>query len=172
MKQYYFVKEGTPNAYITSPIKEVTMCDTVTATLKLDNIQSLSSASWAFANLDKNFEIVDAKANAELSQYGEAKVTLTNSGTPTVQLDLPSTTPIHDKVAAVDLTLKVKESAFSTSVKLDPTVSVTNPEGTTNLIVQTNYLKVNPFASNTPAPIDQVDGKTLEDTLNELGIDS
>ncbi|TDL71018.1 hypothetical protein E2R56_18470 [Rhodococcus qingshengii] len=133
-KQYYFVKEGTPNAYITSPIKEVKMGDTLTATLKLDNIQSISSASWTFANLDKNFEIVDAKPNAELSQYGEAKVTLTNSGTPTVQLDMPSTTPINDKVAAVDLTLRVKDSTFTTSVKLDPTVSITNSEGTSNLI--------------------------------------
>jgi subtilisin family serine protease len=134
MKQYYFVKEGTPNAYITSPTKEVTMGDTVKATLKLDNISSLSSASWTFANLDKNFEIVDAKPNSELSQYGEAKVTLTNSGTPTVQLDMPSTTPINDKVAAVDLTLKVKDSVFTTSAKLDPTVSVTTPEGTVNFI--------------------------------------
>ncbi|WHZ02641.1 S8 family serine peptidase [Neobacillus sp. YX16] len=133
-KQYYFIKEGAPNAYITSPTKEVTMGDTVTATLKLDNISSLSSASWTFANLDKNFEIVDAKPNAELSQYGEAKVTLTKSGTPTVQLDLPSTTQIKDKVAAVDLTLKVKDSAFSTSVKLDSTVSIANTEGTSNLI--------------------------------------
>ncbi|WP_179194839.1 S8 family serine peptidase [Bacillus sp. EAC] len=133
-KNYYFIKEGTPNAYITSPIKEVTMGDTVKATLKLDNISSLSSASWTFGNLDKNFEIVDAKPNAELSQYGEAKVTLTNSGTPTVQLELPSTTQIQDKVAAVDLTLKVKDSAFSTSVKLDPTVSISNTEGTSNLI--------------------------------------
>jgi len=133
-KTYYFIKEGTPNAYITSPINEVTMGDTVKATLKLDNISSLSSASWTFANLDKNFEIVDAKPTAELSQYGEAKVTLTNSSTPTVQLDLPSTTQINDKVAAVDLTLKVKDTAFTTSAKLDPTVSITNTEGTSNLI--------------------------------------
>ncbi len=61
-------------------------------------------------------------------------MTLTNSGTPTVQLDMPSTTPINDKVAAVDLTLKVKESVFTTSAKLDPTVSVTTPEGPVNFI--------------------------------------
>ncbi|MEH7513945.1 S8 family serine peptidase [Gottfriedia acidiceleris] len=133
-KQYYFIKEGTPNAYITSPINEVRMGDTVKATLKLDNISSLSSANWTFANLDKNFEIVDAKPNAELSQYGDAKVTLTNSSTPTVQLDLPSTTQIQDKVAAVDVTLKVKDAVFGTSINLDPTVTINNSEGTTNLI--------------------------------------
>ncbi|PGL72930.1 S8 family serine peptidase [Bacillus sp. AFS055030] len=133
-KQFYFIKEGTPNAYITSPLNEVTMGDTVKATLKLDNISSLSSASWTFANLDKNFEIVDAKPNAELSQYGDAKVTLTNSSSPTVKLDLPSATQIDDKVAAVDLTLKVKDTTFSTSIKLDPTVTINTSEGSTNLI--------------------------------------
>ncbi|PUB11990.1 hypothetical protein [Paenisporosarcina sp. OV554] len=36
--------------------------------------------------------------------------------------------------------------------------------------VQTNYLKVNPFVSNSPTPVDQVNGKTLEDILKELGV--
>ena len=36
--------------------------------------------------------------------------------------------------------------------------------------VQTNYLKVNPYVSNSPTPVDQVNGKTLEDILKELGV--
>ncbi len=38
--------------------------------------------------------------------------------------------------------------------------------------VQSNYLKVNPYVTNSPTPVDQVNGKTLEDILKELGIAS
>ena len=38
--------------------------------------------------------------------------------------------------------------------------------------VLSNYLKVNPYVTNLPTPVDQVNGKTLEDILKELGIAS
>ncbi|WHZ03821.1 dockerin type I domain-containing protein [Neobacillus sp. YX16] len=38
--------------------------------------------------------------------------------------------------------------------------------------VVNNYLKQNPDAENPPAPVEQIDGKTLQDILTELQISS
>ncbi|NWQ43373.1 S8 family serine peptidase [Bacillus sp. EB106-08-02-XG196] len=142
MKAYYFVKEGTPFAYGTSKQKSIALGETITTTLTLDNVQKLKSATWNLLDYDyyvpkfgTQLEVVEAKPNAALSEFGEGTVTVTyTNGKPSIKLDVASTKEVSGKIPAVDVTIRVKDTAYTTVAGFNANVSYVNEAGTsTNL---------------------------------------
>ncbi|QED48062.1 S8 family serine peptidase [Cytobacillus dafuensis] len=141
-KTYYFVKEGTPFAYGTSKQKSIALGETITTTLTLDNVQKLKSATWNLLDYGSyvpkfgtQLEVVEAKPNAALSEFGEGTVTVTyTNGKPSIKLDVASTKEVSGKIPAVDVTIKVKDTAYTTVAGFNANVSYVNEAGTsTNL---------------------------------------
>ncbi|MGE6258377.1 S8 family serine peptidase [Heyndrickxia sporothermodurans] len=127
-KKYYFVKSGTPYGYTTSDKKNVKMGETVTATLHLNNVEKLKTAVWEINN---QFDILEAKPNDTLKEYGIAKVDLETKGsTSVVKLAMDQSKEIKGNISVIDLTLKVRDSSFIVSSAINPTnVSYTNELG-------------------------------------------
>jgi len=141
-KAYYFVKEGTPFAYGTSKQKSIALGETITTTLTLDNVQKLKSATWNLLDYSgyvpkfgTQLEVVEAKPNAALSEFGKGTVTVTyTNGKPSIKLDVASTKEVSGKIPAVDVTIKVKDTAYTTVAGFNANVSYVNETGTsTNL---------------------------------------
>ncbi|WP_129688264.1 S8 family serine peptidase [Gottfriedia acidiceleris] len=130
-KNFYFVKAGTPYGYMKSDKTNVKMGDTVNATLVLNNVDKLKSAEWTLTNIGNNFEIVDAKANNALANYGTSVVSVETTGnTSKVKLTMDGTQTVSGNTPAINLTLKVKDTAaFIVSAAVNPTITYTNELG-------------------------------------------
>ncbi|WP_262481820.1 S8 family serine peptidase [Bacillus sp. CH30_1T] len=127
MKNYFFIKEGTPNAYLKTDAKTVTTGETVQATLALDNVQDAKEATWTFEDYyGFQPEVIDAKLSGEFSD----KASLTLDGN---QIKVTFNEPIQsfDHSAIVDVQVKVQDELFTKLDALDPTVTVTNSNNET-----------------------------------------
>lgn len=123
LKQYYFVKEGTPVTYPTSETPTVKTGDIVTTQIVLDNLNDISKAEWTFSDYFgiKTLEIVDASLTDTFE--GKAKVSV-NGDVVTVEFNEPSGTLDHQGV--VDVTFKVLDEEFFQTGNVNPTVVVTD----------------------------------------------
>ncbi|GGB69854.1 S8 family serine peptidase [Fictibacillus barbaricus] len=127
---YYFVKAGTPYGYVMTEKTNVKMGDSVSATLVLNNVEMLKNAEWTLSNIGQSFEILEATPNEALADYGSSKVDIeTNGSTSKVKLTMDRTKPVSGNIPAINLTLKVKDTAFSVSAAVNPTVSYMNESG-------------------------------------------
>lgn len=129
-KNYYFVKAGTPYGYMKTDKTNVKMGETVSATLILNNVDKLKTAEWTLTNIGQSFEIVDVKANDALANYGASVVNVETTGnTSKVKLTMDGTKTVSGNIPAINLTLKVKDTAFAVSAAVNPTVAYTNDLG-------------------------------------------
>ncbi|WP_223595657.1 S8 family serine peptidase [Neobacillus bataviensis] len=129
-KNFYFVKLGTPYGYLTTDKTDVKMGETVSATLVLNNVDKLKTSEWTLSNIGQNFEIVDAKANEALANYGTSVVNVETTGnTSKVKLTMDGSKTVSGNISAIDLTLKVKDAAFAVSAAVNPTVVYTTDLG-------------------------------------------
>jgi subtilisin family serine protease len=129
-KNYYFVKPGTPYGYMKTDKTKVKMGETVSATLILNNVEKLKTAEWTLTNIGQSFEIVDVKGNDALANYGTFQVNVETTGnTSKVKLVMDGTIPVSGNIPAINLTLKVKDTAFAVSAAVNPTVAYTNDLG-------------------------------------------
>ncbi|PAE38701.1 S8 family serine peptidase [Bacillus sp. 7884-1] len=129
-KNYYFVKAGTPYGYMKTDKTNVKMGETVSATLVLNNVDKLKSAEWTLTNIGQRFEIVDAKANDALANYGASVVNVETTGnTSKVKLAMDGTKTVSGKIPAINLTLRVKDTAIVVSAAVNPTIAYTNELG-------------------------------------------
>lgn len=129
-KNFYFVKAGTPYGYLKSDKTNVKMGDTVNATLVLNNVDKLKSAEWTLTNIGNSFEIVDAKANNALANYGTSVVSVETTGnTSKLKLTMDETKTVSGNIPAINLTLKVKDTAFVVSAAVNPAITYTNDLG-------------------------------------------
>ncbi|MFK9091953.1 S8 family serine peptidase [Bacillus salipaludis] len=142
LKQYYFVKEGTPYTYPRSETTVAKPGDTVKARLVLNNLNNVSKAEWTFGD-DwgvKNLQLVDAKLSEPFADKATVSV---NGDKVTVQFNEPSGT-LNDS-ETVEVTVKVLDDHFFTGTSFNPTVNVTNANNETIKVVNAGYsLKVNP----------------------------
>lgn len=137
-KNYYFVKAGTPYATIKTDKTNVNMGDIVSTTFNLNNVQKLKTAEWTLSNIGQNFEIVDATGNAALANYGDYQVTVSTTGnTSKVKLVMNGTNTISGNLTAINLKLKVKETGFTLSSSINPTLSCTDELGKTTSVSST-----------------------------------
>ncbi|PEL13429.1 S8 family serine peptidase [Bacillus sp. AFS017336] len=137
-KNYYFVKAGTPYGTVKTDKSTVKMGDTVTATLNLNNAQKIKSAEWTLTNIGQSFDIVEAKGNEALSNYGDYQVTVTTTGnTSKVKLVLNGTNSISGNLPAINLKLKAKETGFALSTSINPTLSCIDDVGKTTSVSST-----------------------------------
>lgn len=124
-RNYYFVKAGTPYGYIKTDKTNVKMGDIVPATLVLNNIDNLKNAEWTLSNIGQSFEIVDVEPSDSLTQHGTPTVNVETIGnTSKVQLTMDE--PVSGNISAINLTLKVKDTAFAVNSIVNPTVAYTN----------------------------------------------
>lgn len=129
-KNYYFVKAGTPYGYMKTDKTNVKMGDTVSTTLFLNNVQKLKTAEWTLTNIGQSFDIVEVKGNDALANYGAAVVNVETTGnTSKVKLTIDGTKTVSGNIPAINLTLKVKDTAFAVSAAVNPTVAYTNDLG-------------------------------------------
>ncbi|MGM0854827.1 MAG: S8 family serine peptidase [Bacillota bacterium] len=171
MKNYFFIKEGTPNSYLKTDAKTVTTGETVHATLALDNVQDAKEATWTFEDYyGFQPEVVDAKLSGEFSD----KASLTLDGN---QIKVTFNEPIQsfDHSAIVDVQVKVQDELFTKLDALDPTVTVTNSNNEAmDLLHAGAELAVNPdFNSITgfvsPEGFDSGSGFNVKKDWNKAG---
>ncbi|PGS52256.1 S8 family serine peptidase [Bacillus sp. AFS041924] len=129
-KNYYFVKSGTPYGYIKTDNVNVKMGDMVNATFVLNNVQNLKTAEWTLNNIGQYFDIIEVKANDALNNFGATVNVETTANNSKVKLALDETKTISGKVPAINLKLKVKNTAFAVSAPVNPTIAYTNDQGT------------------------------------------
>jgi subtilisin family serine protease len=130
-KNYYFIKAGSPYGYMKTDKKNVKMGDTVSVTLVLNNVDNLKEAEWTLSNIGQSFEIIDAKPHEALADYGAAEVEVETTGnTSKVKMAMDGTKPVSGNIPAINLSLKVKDAAFTVSAAVNPTVFYTNELGT------------------------------------------
>ncbi|WP_045517263.1 hypothetical protein [Neobacillus niacini] len=108
--------------------KNVKMGDTVSATLLLNNVDKLKNAEWTLNNIVQSFEILDVKPSDALAEYGPAAVNVETTGN-TSKVKLTMEEPVSGNIPAINLTLKVKDTAFTVSAIVNPTVAYTNELG-------------------------------------------
>ncbi|MFP7298777.1 S8 family serine peptidase [Neobacillus niacini] len=125
-RNYYFVKAGTPYGYIKTDKNNVKMGETVSATLVLNNVDSLKNAEWTLPNIGQGFELIETKPNESLA--GNAQVSVETTGN-TSKVKLTVDEAVSGNVQAIDLTLKVKDTAFIVNAVVNPTVAYTNELG-------------------------------------------
>ncbi|PEL08384.1 S8 family serine peptidase [Bacillus sp. AFS017336] len=129
-KNYYFVKAGTPYGYIKTDKTTIKMGETISTTLVLNNIDKLKSAEWTLSNIGQSLEIIDAKPNNALANYGTAGVTVETIGNNSiVKLMMDGTKSVTGNIPAINLTLKAKDTAFAVSAAINPTVAYSNELG-------------------------------------------
>ncbi|MFP5111418.1 S8 family serine peptidase [Bacillaceae bacterium C204] len=129
-KNFYFVKAGTPYGYMKTDKTNVKMGETVSATLILNNVDKLKTAEWTLTNIGQRFEIVEVKGNDALANYGAAVINVETTGnTSKVKLAMDGTKTVSGNIPAINLTLKVKDTAFAVSAAVNPTVAYTNELG-------------------------------------------
>ncbi|XZF77026.1 S8 family serine peptidase [Bacillus sp. AL-1R] len=148
-KNYYFVKAGTPYASIMSDKTNVKMGETVSTTLHLNNVQKIKTAEWTLSNIGTSFEIVEAKGNEGLASYGDYEVTVSTTGnTSKVKLVMNGTSTISGNLTAINLKLKAKDTSFTLSTSINPTLSCTDELGKTTSVSSTGMdFKIQPTFS-------------------------
>jgi len=127
IKQYYFVKEGTPVTYAKSDVVTATAGETIKAKIHLDNLQDVKNVTWTFGDYYgmKSVQLVDAK----LTENYASKATIDVNGDDViVNFNQPSGQFNHSEVAEV--TLKIQEKEFYTGGSINPTVTVTDASNT------------------------------------------
>ncbi|XZF76828.1 S8 family serine peptidase [Bacillus sp. AL-1R] len=128
-KSYYFVKVGTPYGYIKTDNVNVKMGDSVNATFVLNNVQNMKSAEWTLNNIGQNFDIIEAKANEALKDFGASVTVETTGNNSKVKLALDETKSFSGKIPAINLKLKVKSTTFAVNALVNPTIAYTNDQG-------------------------------------------
>ncbi|MGG1631625.1 S8 family serine peptidase [Rossellomorea sp. NRS-1567] len=141
LKNYFFIKEGTPNAYLKTDVDTVVTGETVKAALVLDNVQDAKEASWTFKDhYGKKPEVIDAKLSGEFLD----KASLTLEGNQ-IKVTFNEPVLLFDHSAIVEVHVKLQDEIFTKEDGMDPAVTVTNSNNETmNILHAGAGFTVNP----------------------------
>ncbi|OHR66201.1 hypothetical protein HMPREF3291_12045 [Bacillus sp. HMSC76G11] len=126
-KEYFFVKEGTPNTYAKHKTEVARSGDILTASLVLDNLEGVKEAVWTFGkkNTIKHVDLLEANLTDELS----GKATLNVSGD---QVKVTFNEEMKfDQKSIVDVKVKVQDEIFYPIGYIDPTAKIIDADNKT-----------------------------------------
>ncbi|PGZ92974.1 S8 family serine peptidase [Bacillus sp. AFS029533] len=120
MKQYLFVKEGTPYVYgqanVATRLNQVNaqVGDKITVTLTANNLAKLQKANYNFTTSTLDTNIVNIALNPEAKKLGgQLNVTTTNLSSTTVKSNVDvtfdGTQDVSGDIPMVDVTIKIPE---------------------------------------------------------------